>query len=117
MIMKGWYTIKAAKDTTSANINIYEESGVWSITAQQFSEDLKALGDISHISLHIHSPGSDVFDGIAIYNLLNTHPAKIMVYIDGQSVSMASVIAMAGDHIVMPVNALIMHHHPLRSAG
>lgn len=75
--MKGWYTIKAASDGTSANISIYEEIGGWGITAQQFSEDLKALGDISHISLHIHSPGGDVFDGIAIYNLLNKHPEKL----------------------------------------
>ena len=49
--MKGWYTIKAASNGTSANISIYEEIGGWGITAQQFSEDLKALGDISHISL------------------------------------------------------------------
>ncbi|WP_417644608.1 hypothetical protein [Klebsiella variicola] len=46
--MKGWYTIKAASDGTSAIISIYEEIGGWGITAQQFSEDLKALGDISH---------------------------------------------------------------------
>lgn len=46
--MKCWYTIKAASDATSANISIYEEIGGWGITAQQFSEDLKALGDISH---------------------------------------------------------------------
>lgn len=65
--MKGWYTIKASNDATSANISIYEEIGGWGITAQQFSEDLKALGDISHINLHIHSPGGEVFDGIAIY--------------------------------------------------
>uniref|UniRef100_UPI00190F8217 ATP-dependent Clp protease proteolytic subunit n=1 Tax=Klebsiella pneumoniae TaxID=573 RepID=UPI00190F8217 len=71
--MKCWYTIKAASDATSANISIYEEIGGWGITAQQFSEDLEALGDISHISLHVHSPGGDVFDGIAIYNLLNKH--------------------------------------------
>ncbi len=73
--MKGWYTIKAASGGNSTDISIYEEIGGWGITAQQFSEDLKALGDISHINLHIHSPGGDVFDGIAIYNLLNKHPA------------------------------------------
>ena len=115
--MKCWYTIKAASDATSANISIYEEIGGWGITAQQFSEDLKALGDISHISLHIHSPGGDVFDGIAIYNLLNKHPAKITVYIDGLAASMASVIAMAGDRIVMPENALMMIHKPWGISG
>ncbi|MBZ7135868.1 ClpP-like prohead protease/major capsid protein fusion protein [Klebsiella grimontii] len=115
--MKGWYTIKAASDGSSATINIYEEIGGWGITAQQFSEDLKALGDISHISLHIHSPGGDVFDGIAIYNLLSKHPAKITVQIDGLAASMASVIAMAGDRIVMPENAMMMIHKPWGISG
>lgn len=115
--MKGWYTIKASNDATSANISIYEEIGGWGITAQQFSEDLKALGDISHINLHIHSPGGDVFDGIAIYNLLNKHPAKVTVHIDGLAASMASVIAMAGDRIVMPENALMMIHKPWGISG
>lgn len=115
--MKGWYTIKAASDGTSANISIYQEIGGWGITAQQFSEDLKALGDISHISLHIHSPGGDVFDGIAIYNLLNKHPAKVTEQIDGLAASMASVIAMASDRIVMPENTLMMIHKPWGISG
>ncbi|MCL5502240.1 Clp protease ClpP, partial [Escherichia coli] len=115
--MKGWYNIKAASDGASATIQIYEEIGGWGITAQQFSEDLKALGDISHINLNIHSPGGDVFDGIAIYNLLNKHPAKITVHIDGLAASMASVIAMAGDRIVMPENALMMIHKPWGISG
>lgn len=115
--MKSWYTIKAASDGTSAAIQIYEEIGGWGITAQQFADDLKALGDVSHISLNIHSPGGDVFDGIAIYNLLNKHPAKITVHIDGLAASMASVIAMAGDRIVMPENALMMIHKPWGISG
>ncbi|MEI7253905.1 ClpP-like prohead protease/major capsid protein fusion protein [Dickeya dadantii] len=115
--MKCWYTIKAASDSASATILIYEEIGAWGITAQKFSEDLKALGDISHITLNIHSPGGDVFDGIAIYNLLSKHPAKITVHIDGLAASMASVIAMAGDRIVMPENALMMIHKPWGISG
>lgn len=115
--MKGWYTIKAASDGASANISVYEEIGGWGITAQQFSEDLKALGDVTHITMHIHSPGGDVFDGIAIYNLLNKHPAKITVHIDGLAASMASVIAMAGDRIVMPANAMMMIHKPWGISG
>lgn len=115
--MKNWYTIKAAGNSQSADIRIYEEIGNWGITAQQFSDDLTALGDIAHINLHIHSPGGDVFDGIAIYNLLNKHPAKITVQIDGLAASMASVIAMAGDRIVMPENALMMIHKPWGITG
>ena len=115
--MKSWYTIKAASDGSSANIQVYEEIGGWGITAQQFSDDLKGLGDISHINLHIHSPGGDVFDGIAIYNLLSKHPARITVHIDGLAASMASVIAMCGDRIVMPENAMMMIHKPWGISG
>ncbi len=37
------------------------------VTAKQFISDLNALGDITHINLHINSPGGDVFEGIAIF--------------------------------------------------
>jgi len=58
-----------------------------------------------------------VFDRIAIYNLLNKHPAKVMVHIDGLAASMASVIAMADDRIIMPENALMMIHKPWGISG
>jgi ATP-dependent protease ClpP protease subunit len=108
-----WFSMKAGiKNAGDADITIYDEIGGWGVTAQQFSSDLKSLGDINHINLHIHSPGGDVFEGTAIYNLLANHPAKITVYIDGLAASMASVIAMAGDTIIMPENAMMMIHKP-----
>lgn len=106
-----WYSIKA-KGTGHAEILIYEEIGGWGISARRFANDLKALGDISRIDLRIHSPGGDVFEGMAIYNLLDSHPATVDVYIDGLAASMASVIAMAGDTIYMPENAMMMVHKP-----
>ena len=107
-----WYTIQA-KSTDTAEISIYDEIGGWGISAQQFSKDFKALGNnLKQINLHIHSPGGDVFDGIAIYNLLKNHPANKTVTIDGLAASMASVIAMAGNEIIMPENAMMMIHKP-----
>lgn len=108
---ESWYSIKAAGRGT-AEVLLYDEIGMWGITAQQFARDLKALGDLSKINLHIHSPGGDVFEGTAIYNLLRTHPATVDVYIDGLAASMGSVIAMAGDTIYMPENAMMMVHKP-----
>lgn len=109
---QSWFTIKAAKNDT-AEISIYDEIGFWGVTAQQFAKDLKALGNnLKQINLHIHSPGGNVFDGIAIYNLLKNHPANKTVYIDGLAASMASVIAMAGNEIIMPENAMMMIHKP-----
>ncbi|ASU16480.1 ClpP-like prohead protease/major capsid protein fusion protein [Actinobacillus pleuropneumoniae] len=107
-----WYKIQAKANDT-AEISIYDEIGFWGVTAQQFAKDLKALGNnLKQINLHIHSPGGDVFDGIAIYNLLKNHPANKTVYIDGLAASMASVIAMAGNEIIMPENAMMMIHKP-----
>ncbi|MBU5388996.1 head maturation protease, ClpP-related, partial [Citrobacter cronae] len=57
------------------------------------------------------------FEGLAIYNLLKNHPARIVVTVDGVAASMASVIAMAGDRVRMPENAMMMIHRPRGIAG
>ncbi|EEK42004.1 Clp protease [Bacillus cereus m1293] len=62
------------------------------------------------INIHINSPGGDVFESIAIHNLLKNHKAKVNVYIDGLAASGGSVIAMAADKIVMPKNTMMMIH-------
>ncbi|ADW76103.1 peptidase S14 ClpP (plasmid) [Rahnella aceris] len=113
---KSWFRMKASGDKT-ADIYIYDEIGYWGVTARQFTSSMKALGDLDHINLHIHSPGGDVFDGIAIYNLLNSHTASKTVYIDGLAASMASVIAMVGNPIIMPENAMMMIHKPWGITG
>ena len=109
---QSWYSIKAKANDT-AEISIYDEIGFWGVSAASFAQDLKDCGNnLKQINLHIHSPGGDVFDGIAIYNLLKNHPANVTVYIDGLAASMASVIAMAGNGIIMPENAMMMIHKP-----
>lgn len=111
---KDFYSIKAKADKR-AEIWIYEQIGedFWGdgVGAKQFTADLKAL-DATHIDLHLNSPGGAVFDGNAIYNALRNHPATVTTYIDGLAASIASVIALAGDHVVMASNALYMIHEP-----
>lgn len=70
------------------------------------------LKNISAKTIHVHvnSPGGDVFESIAIGNLLKNHAAKIIVHIDGLAASGASVIAMAADEIIMPKNTMMMIH-------
>ena len=109
---QSWYSIKAKANDT-AEISIYDEIGFWGVSAASFAQDLKSCGNnLKQINLHIHSPGGNVFDGIAIYNLLKNHPANVTVYIDGLAASMASVIAMAGNEVIMPENAMMMIHKP-----
>lgn len=111
-----WYSIRAAANNT-AEVRIYDEIGGWGISARWFAEELAALGQINRINLHIHSPGGSVLDGLAIYNLLKAHPAQKTVYIDGMACSMASAIAMVGNPIIMPENAMMMVHRPRGVVG
>jgi ATP-dependent Clp protease protease subunit len=112
---KPWWDIQA-KGAKKAEILVYEAIGDgWygGLSAKRFANDLKALGELDQIDVRINSPGGVVWDGQAIYNTLKSHKATVNVYIDGIAASMASVIAMAGDTITMPENAMMMIHNPL----
>ncbi len=111
-----WYDIVdklQAKDGEGgefyAEVNIYDEIGMWGVTASDFVKDLTGVGS-AEIRLHINSPGGDVFEGLAILTALRQHPAKVTVSVDGVAASAASFIAMAGDEIVMAPNAMMMIH-------
>lgn len=113
--MKSWYSITAKAGTKSADVSIYDEIGYLGVTAKQFIGELKAL-DVDVIKLAINSPGGSVFDAIAIYNALRQHAASVEVTIMGIAASAASLVAMAGDKIIMPENAFMMIHNPLNFA-
>lgn len=80
-------------------------------SANHFREVLAEFPGVTQINVYINSNGGSVFEGTAIYNQLRRHPAKKTVYVDGFACSIASVIAMAGDEVVMPRNALMMIHN------
>lgn len=104
-----------ASDKSSAELFLYGEisSSTWwgdEVTPKQFKADLDALGDVSEMKIYINSGGGDVFAGQAIHSMLKRHAAKKTIYIDGLAASIASVIAMAGDKVIMPSNAMMMIH-------
>ncbi len=109
---KSWYSVKALAKDTAAEISIYDEIGMWGVTAKDFISDLKKV-EAKELTLFINSPGGSVFDGLAIYNSLRQHPANVTVKVMGVAASAASFIAMAGDRIVMPENAFLMVHNPM----
>ena len=80
-------------------------------SAEHFREELRKYPNAKRINLYINSYGGSVFEGTAIYNQLKRHPAEKVVYIDGFACSIASVIAMAGDKVVMPKSAMMMIHN------
>jgi ATP-dependent protease ClpP protease subunit len=105
-----WYDFRA--QTRGAEIVIYDEIGAFGIPAKVFLDELKALGPLGELTVRINSPGGSVFDGVAIYNALKRHDGAITVWVDGIAASIASMIAMAGDEVVMPENAMLMLHDP-----
>lgn len=103
-------------EDNSANLYIYGTITSWrwddeDVSADSFKKELEDLGDIDVLNVHINSNGGEVFQGLAIYNLLKQHKATVNVYIDGIAASIASVIAMAGDKIFIPKTALMMIHN------
>jgi len=112
--MKFW-NFKARGDDTG-ELMLYGDisSSSWygdEVTPKDFKKDLDALGSIKNLNIYINSGGGDVFAGQAIYSMLKRHEASKTVYIDGLAASIASVIAMAGDKIIMPKNAMLMIHN------
>lgn len=98
-------------------IQIYDDigKGGWffdEISAQSIIDQIEGLS-VSQIDVHINSGGGDVFEGVAIYNYLKNHSAKVIVHVDGLAASIASIIAMAGDKIIMGEGAFMMIHDPL----
>jgi ATP-dependent protease ClpP protease subunit len=104
-----WYRITNSVSGGTATVHLYDEIGYWGITAQDFVAELSQL-NASAIDLHVNSPGGEIFDGIAIMNALRSHPATVTTYVDSLAASIASVIAMAGDRIVMAPNSQLMIH-------
>lgn len=115
--MKKFWEIKQSSDKLTADIFIYGEitSYKWDdtdTTAASFNKDLKSLGEVEEINLHINSPGGSVFEGIAIGNMLKQHKATVIAHVDALAASIASVIIASCDKVIMPENSMLMIHNP-----
>lgn len=105
---KSWFRIdnKAGK---KAKVYIYDEIGMWGITARSFMD---ALADVKgDWDLHIATPGGSIFDGIPIYNAIKNHPGKVSGFVDGVCASMGSYIMLACDTLEIASNGWVMIHN------
>lgn len=102
---------------TSADLYFYGDIvsdwwGAWT-DADQYPEAIRDFlkdQEGKDLNIYINSGGGSVFASLAIYNMLKRHTGKKTVYVDGLAASGASVIAMAGDEIIVPANAFLMIH-------
>ncbi len=101
-----WYRIRNQLDGPT-QLHIYDEIGYFGVSAGDLIRD---LADVSGpLEVHLNTPGGEVFDGIAIYNaLLARHDVTVMI--DGLAASIGSVIAMAGNPVLIARNAQMMVH-------
>ncbi|WP_278438316.1 head maturation protease, ClpP-related [Pseudomonas oryzihabitans] len=109
----------AASDDTT--ITMYDPIGFdwWTgegVTAKRVSAALRSIGD-KDVTVKINSPGGDVFEGLAIYNLLREHKGKVTVQVLGLAASAASFIAMAADEVQIARAGFLMIHNSWTIAG
>lgn len=106
---------RRSEDGTSGEILLYDVvdswGGFWGVSAVEFREALDSLGDVEELVVRINSPGGEVSEGNAMHNALVDHPARVRVVVDGMAASIASIVAMAGDHIEMNRGAEMMIHN------
>ena len=107
--------VHAAADVEDENtISVLDVIGqdFWGdgVTAKRIGGALRAIGK-NDVVVNINSPGGDYFEGLAIYNMLREHPAKVTVKVLGIAASAASVIAMAGDEIQIARAGFLMIHN------
>jgi ATP-dependent protease ClpP protease subunit len=101
-----WYRIRNQAHGPT-QVHIYDEIGYFGVSAMDFVRD---LADVTGpIEVHLNSPGGEVFDGITIYNTLLARK-DVAVHIDGVAASIASVIAMAGNPVLIARQARLMIH-------
>lgn len=110
-------SVRAAeeKDADERTIGIYDVIGQdwWTgegFTAKRMAGALRSLGR-GPVTVAINSPGGDMFDGLAMYNLLRDHPGEVTVKVMGLAASAASVIAMAGDEVQIARAGFLMIHN------
>lgn len=104
------------KHKQTATINIYGDITSWpwfegDVSAVNLSKQLEELDDVNEINVYINSYGGEVAEGLAIYNALRRHKAKVRTICDGFACSIASVIFMAGDERIMNEASLLMIHN------
>jgi ATP-dependent Clp endopeptidase proteolytic subunit ClpP len=107
---KKWFSIQGKATDTVAEVYIFDEIGAYGITAQDFISEMKEYKN-TPVNLRINCIGGDVFDGMAMYNIIKKREAKTTAYIEGIAASMGSVIALAADEVIMAENSLFMIHN------
>lgn len=113
---KRYYSLYQNAETKTADIYIYGDITSWpwfedEVSSYTLAKELEGLEDVENINIYINSYGGEVAEGLAIYNALKRHKARVTTVVDGFACSIASVIFAAGDERIMSNTSLLMIHN------
>ena len=119
--MKKYYSLYQEEGSREASINIYGDITSWEwlesdVSSYTLSKEIEGL-DVDNLHVYINSYGGEVAEGLAIYNSLKRHKAKVTTHDDGFAASIASVIFMAGDERIMSNASLLFIHNAWTYTG
>lgn len=106
---KEWYSVRAEQDIPE--VFIFDAIDIWGVDAESFVKEIGAI-DSDQIRLRINSPGGNVFDGAAMISAIRNHRATVEARVEGVAASMAAILAMAADDLVMAEESFMMVHPP-----
>lgn len=108
MPRKSWFNFEN-KASDNPTVYIYGSIGAYDISATDFVKELNGI-NAKEITLRMHSPGGNVFDGMTIFNAIEEHKATVKGQVDGMCGSICSVIAMACNTLTMAKGSMMMIH-------
>jgi ATP-dependent protease ClpP protease subunit len=108
--------LMAAADPVDNTISMFDPIGqdFWTgegVTTKRIAAALRTIGPKNDVTVLLNSPGGDVFEGLSIYNLLRDHKGSVTVKVLGLAASAASIIAMAGDEVLVARAGFLMIHN------
>lgn len=114
--MKSWFTIKNEAGKPAAEIDIFDEIGLWGVTPKDFAQQLASIPSDRDITLRINSPGGSIFDGFAIFNMLAARRERVTASVIGLAASMATIVMLAAKRVTAAENSTLMIHRPAGGA-
>ena len=115
--MKTWYSVTNLATQPAAEIDLFDEIGLFGVTVADFAKSLAAIPADRDISLRINSPGGSVFDGFALLDILSARRERLTCRVVGLAASMASIVMLTGKRTEAAANATIMIHNPAALVG
>lgn len=115
--MKTWFTVSNKSESSSAEIEIFDDIAAYGVNLADFAKELKAIPANRSILLRVNCRGGSVDEGFGIYDLLSERREKVTAKVMGLAASMGSVVILAAGKVIATANSALMIHNPSTMAA